>query len=108
MSTCRKLTNAIKGLYDSAVCRKGKIQCGIAPRQTKEAGLGRPASGQNSSRRPSAGERSGVVHRHSFFGDIEIVVLNVAVSDYVNNLFRVDERQALRFITIANSKDLII
>ena len=40
-----------------------------------------------------------------FFGDIEIVVLNVAVSDCVNNLFRVDERQVLRFITIANSKD---
>ena len=40
-----------------------------------------------------------------FLGDIEIVVLNVAVSDCVNNLFRVDERQVLRFITIANSKD---
>lgn len=106
MSICRKLTKAIKGLYDSAVCRKGKIQCGIAPRQTKEAGLGRSASGQNSSRRPSAGERSGVVHRHSFsFVGTEIVVSKAGVRNYVNNLFRVDERQVPGFINIVKFDD---
>lgn len=51
------------GLYDSAVCRKDNIQCGIAPRQTKEAGLGRPASGQN-----SADDHQPVNDRESFTG----------------------------------------
>ena len=40
-----------------------------------------------------------------FWAGTEVVILNVAVSDFVNNLFCVDERQALRFITIAKLKD---
>lgn len=63
MAICRKLTKAIKGLYDSTVCRKDNIQCGIAPRHTKEAGLGRPASGQN-----SADDHQPVNDRESFTG----------------------------------------
>lgn len=105
MAICRKLTKAIKGLYDSAVCRKDNIQCGIAPRQTKEAGLGRPASGQN-----SADDHQPVNDRESFTGILffvgtEIVVPKAGVRDYVNNLFRVDERQELRFINIVKSDD---
>ena len=105
MAICRKLTKAIKGLYDSAVCRKDNIQCGIAPRQTKEAGLGRPASGQN-----SADDHQPVNDRESFIGilflgDIEIVVSKAGVRNYVNNLFCVDEHQVPGFINIVKFDD---
>ncbi len=105
MAICRKVTKAIKGLYDSTVCRKDNIQCGIAPRQTKEVGLGRPASGQN-----SADDHQPVNDRESFTGILffvgtEIVVSKAGVRNYVNNLFRVDERQVPGFINIVKFDD---
>ena len=43
-----------------------------------------------------------------FFVGTEIVVPKAGVRDYVNNLFRVDERQELRFINIVKSDDWIL
>lgn len=105
MSICRKLTKAIKGLYDSAVCKKAKFNAALL--------LGKPRKLDSVVRLPAktqADDHQPVNDRESFIGILflagtEVVVLNVAVSDFVNNLFCVDERQALRFITIAKLKD---